>query len=163
MPRTFAAAVKRNAPPDGTVAAIEVAPLDLPKLGDATSAFRATTMLDMGIQIPVTQDFVFVFKADAVIRVSFLGAGQPFQPALQRTLVGIVQAGSWAAVVGLPAAHAPAAAHLGGAGGGGRPHRGRGGRGGLCLLAGGPGHSGGRPDPGAAEWRYRGRRRWRHG
>jgi len=79
--------VKRNAPEGSTVGAVEVGPLEFPKQGQLTASFRATTMLDLGFKIGVTQDFVFVLKGEAVARVSFLGAGQPFDAALQRTFV----------------------------------------------------------------------------
>jgi hypothetical protein len=89
--QAFVADVKRNAPEGSTPGAVQVAPLDVPKLGQLTSAFRASTPLDMGgFEIKITQDFVIVFKDDSVSRVSFLGAGQPFNTELQNSLVGKV-------------------------------------------------------------------------
>jgi len=88
--QAFSADVKRNAPEGATVGAVDVVPLEFAKLGQKASAFRATTKLDLGFPIDIYQDFVFVFKADSVSRVSFLNPGAPFQPELQRALVEAV-------------------------------------------------------------------------
>ena len=84
----LAAGMKRNAPPGATLGAVEVAPLDFPKLGLLTSATRATSTIEglAPMPIPVFQDFVFVFKGEAVSRFTFLSPGAPFQADLQRTL-----------------------------------------------------------------------------
>jgi hypothetical protein len=83
----FTADVKRNAPPDATVGPVEVAPFNFALLGQATSSTRATTTIDLGFPIRVTQDFVIVFEAESVSRVSFLAAEGPFEADLQRVLV----------------------------------------------------------------------------
>lgn len=88
------AGVKRNAPPGAKLGTVEVAPLDFPKLGLLTSATRATTTIEglAPMPVPVFQDFVFVFKGEAVSRFTFLNPGAPFQadlqPALAEKVVG---------------------------------------------------------------------------
>lgn len=89
------AGVKRGAPAGATVGAVEVAPLGFPKLGLLTSASRATTEIDMGpVKIPIFQDFVFVFKGEAVSRFTYLNPGAPFRADLQPTLAEKVVARS---------------------------------------------------------------------
>ena len=80
--------VKRSAPEGATMGAVEVAPLDFPKLGQLTSAYRATTTAQLpgGPSIPITQDLVIVFKGEAVSQLTFLSPGMPFPVDLQRTL-----------------------------------------------------------------------------
>lgn len=81
--------LKRSGPPGATPGAVEVAALDVPKLGQLTSAFRATTTMQLpnGPSIPITRDLVVVFKDDAIIRLSFVSPGMPFPADVQRTLV----------------------------------------------------------------------------
>lgn len=84
----FTADVKRNAPPGATFGTIDIAPLDFEKLGQLTVAARATAMLDLGgLKITIFQDLTYVFKGDAVSRVTFLNPGGPFEPNLQKLLV----------------------------------------------------------------------------
>ena len=88
----FTADIKRNAPDGFGVGPAEVAPLEFPKLGQATVAFRVRSTVEPtpGLKVPINHDAVFVFKGDAVIRFTFLAPGQPFDPALERTLVDAV-------------------------------------------------------------------------
>lgn len=88
--QAYTADVKRNAPEGAEVGPIAVAPLDVPKLGQLTSASRATTKISLGFPIDISQDFVVVFKEDSVTRVTFLGAGTPFDPELRQSLLGKV-------------------------------------------------------------------------
>jgi hypothetical protein len=84
----FTSDVKRNAPPDAQIGTVGVAPLAFEKLGQLTVASRVTAMLDLGgLKITIFQDLTYVFKGDAVARVTFLNPGGPFDPALQKALV----------------------------------------------------------------------------
>lgn len=87
--QTFTADLKRNAPPGSTVSAVEVTPLDFPKLGQTTSATKLKAILAIpnGPTIPINQDIIVVVKGDAVIRLTFLSPGQPFPADIERTLV----------------------------------------------------------------------------
>ncbi len=86
--QAITADVKRSAPQGATTGSVEVAPLDFPKLGQLTAAYRATTTAQLpgGPPIPITQDFVIVFKGEAVSQLKFLSPGMPFPADLQRTL-----------------------------------------------------------------------------
>ncbi|MEO5680689.1 MAG: hypothetical protein ABIS47_13585 [Acidimicrobiales bacterium] len=77
--------LKRNSPPGMTIDAVDVAPLDLPQLGQLTSASRATAPLPGAGTI--NQDFIIVFKDDSVTRMTFLNPGQPFPAELEKSLV----------------------------------------------------------------------------
>lgn len=84
---------RRSAPEGGKVGTVTVAPLTLDVPGKATSATRASFVVDVnGLKVPLVQDLVVVTDGGTLSRLNFLGAGGPFQPALQRSLVDAVVA-----------------------------------------------------------------------
>ena len=87
--QVFSEDVERNAPEGATGEQIEVSPFPFRKLGDATSAYRATTTIRVppGVSIPVVQDFVTVVDGTAMVRLVFISGGGPFPGELQRSLV----------------------------------------------------------------------------
>lgn len=86
--------LQRNAPPEASVTDIQVAPLEFPKLGEATFASRGTATAKVGdaITIPVFTDLIVVLEDDVISRLTFINGGGPFPAALQRTLVETVAA-----------------------------------------------------------------------
>ncbi|MEO7520093.1 MAG: hypothetical protein ABIY58_15190 [Acidimicrobiales bacterium] len=84
-------AVAAGAPEGATPGPVEVAPLDLPPSGDVTSAHRATATVNVGgVKVPITMDYVVVFKGISISRLLFVNPGEPFPQDLQRSLVAKV-------------------------------------------------------------------------
>lgn len=67
---------------------MDVLPLECPKLGDLTSAQRATSIVEVGgNKISIVMDSIVVFRGSAISRLEFINPGGPFPAELQRTLV----------------------------------------------------------------------------
>jgi hypothetical protein len=93
--KAFAADIKRNGPEGATPGTVQVVPLDVAKLGEFSSAYRASTTLSVGpgIMIPVFTDFVTVANGRVLSRVTFINAGPgatPFPAELEQSLVQTV-------------------------------------------------------------------------
>lgn len=81
----------RSAPEGGVPGPVTVSALDVPALGQATTAKRMNfTMKVEDLEIPIFQDLVVVLDGDTVTRLVFLNPGGPFPPSLQRTLIETV-------------------------------------------------------------------------
>ncbi len=90
--KAYKADADRSHPAGATPGPTTVAPLDLPKLGDKMTSFRANVTMNLSeLQIFLFNDFVVIVKpGGAVIRQWFLKAGAAFPPALQQTLLQAV-------------------------------------------------------------------------
>ena len=83
----FTADVKRSAPEGGVPGPVEVAPLDVPQLGQKTFASRITVTVNLQeLQVPLFQDFLVIFEGGTVVRMLFLDTGGPFPQELARSL-----------------------------------------------------------------------------
>ncbi|HUQ63206.1 MAG TPA: hypothetical protein VM121_05600 [Acidimicrobiales bacterium] len=89
--QTFSADVDRSAPEGAVREKIDLASLDLAPLGQQTYAWRISAVLNLnGLKVPVHQDFLVAFKAEAVIPMLFLDVGSPFDSGLERSLAEAV-------------------------------------------------------------------------
>ncbi|MCU1450233.1 MAG: hypothetical protein JWP02_2403 [Acidimicrobiales bacterium] len=67
---------------------LDVTPLDVPKHGDLTTALRMKVGASVqGVSLDLYLDVVLMGKRRAETTATFLNLGQPFDPALQKTLV----------------------------------------------------------------------------
>lgn len=81
--------------PGAEVSNLKVAPGTAPAFGDASAAYRLTTDLKipaLGVNLPLSIDYVAIQKGRAVVRVTFIGNGAPFDASLEKALIAKVGA-----------------------------------------------------------------------